>query len=84
MTSNTPSYTPVYLSIVQKNNKKLLIIRKDVLDVELMRSIIKNAFYKRPMVFRPTFRDDIRALSVLSESGIIEYSATENVYYFKE
>lgn len=77
-----PNNFPVFLHIMEKNDKKALEIRKLTTEAEAIKVIIDAALLNQPIVVFPVFTNRLRAISALMKHGILEYDHKNNCYRF--
>lgn len=59
-----------------------LVIRKDIRDPELIKTILSAAFHDKTVTAMPNFSDKLKALGTLQAKGIIYYDDNEKKYLF--
>ncbi len=66
--------------VTEKSGNPCIELRKVTTDMETIKSIINCAFEEKPMVIFPSFSNKLRAISSLTEKGIIYMKKDQ--YYF--
>lgn len=72
----------VYLNINTKNGKPALEIRRLTTDPDIIKIIIDAAFFEKPIIVFPVFRERLRAIATLSKRGIIKYNGNTGSYSY--
>lgn len=60
------------LIIIKKNNKPAIELRKIILDPDLIKVIIDNAYKDLPIIVYPILKNKITAINTLIEKKIIK------------
>lgn len=57
-------------------------LRRRVYEKEVMKVLVENAIAGRPVIILPVFKNRLKSLSGLVESGLMSYEPEEGAYYF--
>lgn len=78
MTLNVP--LTVKLRTVTKHGRPAIEIRRLVIEEDVIREIVRAAFYEEPIVIMPSFTDKIKSIGTLIEKGVL-YVENEKFYF---
>lgn len=70
------------LIITYKRDKPVLEMRRLITNEQDIKLILDAAFYGKPVITYPVFRDKLRAISALIQHKIIEYDSETGKYYY--
>lgn len=67
---------------MMKNNQPAVELRRLVLDTEVMKKLLKCAYYNVPIILRPRFTDKTKSLSHAVQIGILYIDEADGNYKF--
>lgn len=75
---------PLDASIVvsQDSTAPIIELRRRIRDFELIKGVVSAAFYDKPILIRPIFRDKFRAIAALTEKGILVFDNETKEFKF--
>lgn len=80
--SPVPVNFQVFLTVMHKNSKQAIEIRRNTVEPEAIKAIITAAFKNEPIVVFPTFRNRLRATATLMANKILKFDHDSQTWEF--
>ena len=71
------------LRVTDRNNLPGVELRKVSTDKEFIELLVRAAYYGKPIMVLPSFKDRLRSVSSLVEKGIL-YKGKDGQFYFND
>lgn len=64
----------MFIRVSEKDGKPRLILTRQILNAETIKSIVYSMYYQQPIIIYPQFTDKLKGMNSLIKKGIISYT----------